>query len=95
VRHHAREFAFIMCDVNQTAIDIHVTARQSEGVNVAHVYDLELIAKFRVLKFLRNGCHKTFTDAAQVIRRRRVTQDRHLSFDFRCRLLTGLNIVIR
>src|SRR5678816_4370427 len=50
VGHHSGHLTFVPCSLNHSAIHIHWTTRQSEGVYVTRINNFKVVSEFRMLE---------------------------------------------
>ena len=95
MRHRANQFAFVVRSLNQTAIHKGEAARQSERVQVAHIYHLERVSKLRMLELGGNCLDESLTDVFDVSPNLAILEKRHLAFDLARSLLANLDVFIK
>ena len=95
VRHHASSLALRRRRFEHSAIEEHRSAGKREGVDLAHVHDLERVLEFRVPEVGGNGVDEPLAEALGVRRHRVVPKQRQLLPGLRGGLLSEFDVLRR
>ena len=92
VGEHASYFTLIFRSLQHSAIDVHRAARQREGIQIAHVDDVEGVSEFRMPELIRNVLHEALADPLDIVVDAVVTQHWKLLRNFARSLAAGLHV---
>src|SRR5436190_11760216 len=92
--HHSGHFALVAGGLDHSAVDVHWTTGKCKGIDIARVYNFEIVLEFRMLKLARDCTNQTPSDAFHITSNLFIAKQRELLFNFLSCLSTKLCVVL-
>ena len=94
VGHHSGHLTFVPCSLNHSAIHIHWTTRQSEGVYVTRINNFKVVSEFGMLELTGYSTDQTVANSGDITAYCLVIQQRKLLFSFLSSLTAQLYVIL-